>query len=150
MNMSDPRTPNQSQNSRTSPRRPATITELAEQALNGPWEADRELKYYLRMAERHRRQAKEYAQEEKLEEAFVEFARAATLVLEKLPAHEDYYRLLNESHRHNLKLVCISPFFALYLSWERSNTAGFLVVLTRTVHGWSSFIADAPRFRRFC
>lgn len=42
-----------------------------------------------------------------LEAAFVEFAKAATIILEKLPTHKEYYTLLSPTQRHNLGIVSI-------------------------------------------
>ena len=43
-----------------------------------------------------------------MENAFVELAKAATLVLERLPEHPDYIAKLKPNQRHNLGLVCLS------------------------------------------
>jgi hypothetical protein len=88
-------------------RRPASIAELAQRARDDLWDERRELKFYLRSAERHRKTGKEYAQGGDLEAAFVEFAKAATLVLERLPTHKDYLTVLTTEQRYNLGLVCI-------------------------------------------
>ncbi|KAL1740004.1 hypothetical protein HDZ31DRAFT_68373 [Schizophyllum fasciatum] len=85
-------------------RRPASIGELAERALENLWDDRRELKYYLRLAEKYRKEGKEAAMAGDTESAFVAFARAATLVLDKLPTHRDYKTVLNDKHRHNLGL----------------------------------------------
>ena len=99
-----------SNNSRAGPsRRPATISELAERA-NIPWDESKGFKYHLKLAEKHRREGKEYARSGDMENAFVELAKAATLVLERLPEHPDYNARLNPNQRHNLGLVC-NPFF---------------------------------------
>ncbi|KAL0945895.1 hypothetical protein HGRIS_012180 [Hohenbuehelia grisea] len=95
---------NQSRRQNPNYRRPATIAELAERALGNPWDDGRELKYYLRTADRYSREGKESAKRGDLEAAFVEFARAATLVLEKLPSHRDYHTALTATQRHNLGL----------------------------------------------
>lgn len=42
-----------------------------------------------------------------LEAAFVEFAKAATIILEKLPTHKEYYTLLSPTQRHNLGIVSV-------------------------------------------
>lgn len=89
-------------------KKPATIATLAERALENIWDENKELKYFLRIAERSRKEGKEFYKRGDLENAFVSFARAATLVLEKLPTHRDYKRLLSESQRENLMLVCDS------------------------------------------
>ncbi|KAF9462259.1 hypothetical protein BDZ94DRAFT_1261890 [Collybia nuda] len=99
-----PSTQNPRQYPQNPPRRPATIAELAERALDGLWDETKELKHYLRVAERYRKDGKEHVKQGDLESAFVEFARAATLVLEKLPTHRDYHTLLNAAQRHNLGL----------------------------------------------
>ncbi|TRM67137.1 hypothetical protein BD626DRAFT_365243, partial [Schizophyllum amplum] len=85
--------------------RPASISELAERALDNLWDERKELKYYLRLAEKYRKDGKEFAAAGDHENAFVSFARAATLVLDKLPMHRDYKTVLNDKHRHNLGLV---------------------------------------------
>ena len=96
-------------NQRAGPsRRPATISELAERA-NIPWDESKGFKYHLKLAEKYRRDGKEYAKSGDMENAFVELAKAATLVLERLPEHPDYNSKLNPNQRHNLGLVC--PFF---------------------------------------
>lgn len=74
----------------------------------GLWDDNKDLKYYLRIAEKYRRDGSAFHEKGDYENAFVEFARAATLVLEKLPTHRDYHNLLNTAQRHNLGLVRIS------------------------------------------
>ncbi|KAG5651947.1 hypothetical protein H0H81_006831 [Sphagnurus paluster] len=85
-------------------RKPPTIAELAEEALDNLWDESRELKYYLRMAEKYRNLARQHVVDNDLESAFVMFAKAATLVLEKIPTHRDFARLLNAVQRNNLTL----------------------------------------------
>lgn len=87
-------------------RRPSSIAELADKALDNAYDEGKDLKYYLRIAERYRKEGKEVAKQGDLETAFVLLAKAATLVLEKLPNHRDYQTLLNPSQRNNLTLVC--------------------------------------------
>jgi len=87
------------------PKRPASIAELADKAMLDLWDDSKEFKHYLRVAERYRREGKECAKRGDLESAFVELARAATLVLEKLPLHREYNTVLNANQRHNLALV---------------------------------------------
>ncbi|KAJ6618027.1 hypothetical protein B0H10DRAFT_1275957 [Mycena sp. CBHHK59/15] len=99
------------------PTRPATISELAAAAATA--DADqgppRELKHYLRQAELRRRDAKALAPGTggsngvgsggtgaELERAFIEYARAATLILERIPNHRDYVRFLTQEQRENL------------------------------------------------
>ena len=88
-------------------KRPASIAELAERALDNLWDENKDLKHYLRVAEKYRRDGKEFVRTGDLENAFVQFARAATLVLEKLPLHRDYYTLLKPAQRQNLGLVSV-------------------------------------------
>ena len=90
-------------------KRPASIAELAERALDNLWDENKDLKHYLRVAEKYRRDGKEFVRTGDLENAFVHFARAATLVLEKLPLHRDYYTLLKPAQRQNLGLVSVYP-----------------------------------------
>lgn len=86
-------------------KRPSSITELAQQALLDLWDDSKDFKYYLRVAEKYRKEGKEYGRKGDLENAFIQLARAATLVLEKLPNHRDYNTMLTSSQRHNLSLV---------------------------------------------
>ena len=88
--------------------RPATISELAERA-NISWDESKAFKHHLKLAEKYRREGKAYARSGDMENAFVELAKAATLVLERLPEHPDYNTKLNPAQRHNLCLVC--PFY---------------------------------------
>ncbi|KAJ3501429.1 hypothetical protein NLJ89_g9344 [Agrocybe chaxingu] len=85
-------------------KRPSSIAELADRAMLDLWDENKDFKHYLRLAEKYRREGKECAKRGDLEGAFVELARAATLVLEKLPMHKDYHVVLNANQRHNLGL----------------------------------------------
>ncbi|VDB86444.1 unnamed protein product [Peniophora sp. CBMAI 1063] len=87
------------------PRRPRTIAELAEIAKHlGTDDDGLTLKQYLRNAERARIAGRHLQDEGDMENAFIQLARAATIVLEKLPAHKDYRHLLNSVQRHNMGL----------------------------------------------
>ncbi|KZV71236.1 hypothetical protein PENSPDRAFT_630656 [Peniophora sp. CONT] len=86
------------------PRRPRTIAELAEAAKLGTDDDSLPLKQYLRNAETARKHGRRLYEEDDLENAFIQLARAATIVLEKLPAHKDYRALLNSTQRHNMGL----------------------------------------------
>ena len=108
--------------------KPATIAALAERALENIWDERRELKHFLRIAERSRKEGKEFVKQGDLENAFVSFARAATLVLEKLPTHRDYKKLLNESQRQNLMLVCDFTIFPLSIFWKQSKRNNIAVL----------------------
>ncbi|KAI0767299.1 hypothetical protein C8Q74DRAFT_947422 [Fomes fomentarius] len=91
--------------SRTNYYRPATIAELAAQAQENLWDPSKGLKHWLRTAEKARRNAETLVQNKEYEGAFVEYAKAATIVLEKLPTHREYQMLLNADQRHNLGMV---------------------------------------------
>ncbi|KAJ4468738.1 hypothetical protein J3R30DRAFT_3304449 [Lentinula aciculospora] len=93
------------QHSQYARRRPAMISELAARASQTDWDENGAFKHFLRLAERHRKEGKEAVARGDLEEAFVAFARSASIVLEKLPAHQDYYTSLSNTQRHNLTLV---------------------------------------------
>jgi len=88
-------------------KRPSSIAELAEMAMLNLWDDSKDFKHYLRMAEKYRKEGKECAKKGDLEGAFVQLARAATLVLEKLPVHRDYNGILTANQRQNLSLVRI-------------------------------------------
>ncbi|KAJ3747852.1 hypothetical protein DFH05DRAFT_858756 [Lentinula detonsa] len=93
------------QHSQHAQRRPALISELAVRAQQTDWDENGPFKYFLRLAERYRKDAKEAVARGDLEEAFVAFARSASIVLEKLPSHRDYHTSLTNTQRHNLTLV---------------------------------------------
>ena len=93
--------------SRSNYYRPATIAELAAQAQENLWDPSKGLKHWLRTAEKARRSAELLVQNHDYENAFVEYAKAATIVLEKLPQHREYEVLLNADQRHNLGLVSV-------------------------------------------
>ncbi|KIJ97731.1 hypothetical protein K443DRAFT_681294 [Laccaria amethystina LaAM-08-1] len=85
-------------------KRPASISELAERAMDYLWDENKNLKHHLRVAEKCHRDGKKFMRTGDLENAFVQFARAASLVLEKLTQHRDYYTLLNTAQRQKLGL----------------------------------------------
>jgi hypothetical protein len=95
--------------------RPATIAELAERARGDFWDPSRELKYWLRIAQKYRNDGKEFVAQGALEHAFIAFARSATIVLEKLPMHRDYQVLLSEPQRTNLQLVSVVPTYPSHM-----------------------------------
>jgi len=103
MNHPDAYSPNPPRHNPRS-RRPATISELADRA-NTHWDESKGFKYHLKLAEKYRREGKEHARAGDMENAFVELAKAATLVLERLPEHPDYNAKLNVNQRQNLGLV---------------------------------------------
>lgn len=88
--------------------RPASISELAARAQDNLWDPTKGLKHWLRTAERARRHAEALATDGDYESAFVEYAKAATIVLEKLPTHREYNVLLNADQRQNLGMVSMA------------------------------------------
>lgn len=94
--------------------RPATIAELADKSREDLWDPNKHLKHWLRTAELARKSGKQYAESGDYERSFVQLARAATIILEKMPTHKDYHTLLTTSQRSNLVLVSThSPLFSL-------------------------------------
>jgi hypothetical protein len=87
------------------PSRPHSIAGLAERAKQILGEDPRPFKAWLRISENARRDAKSFQEQGDLESAFVEYAKAAMIVLEKIPAHPDYCVLLSTTQRHNVGLV---------------------------------------------
>ena len=65
----------------------------------------RPLKSWLRLAESIRRCAESFDKQADLESAFVEYAKAATILLEKIPEHPDYWVLLSTDQRHDMGQV---------------------------------------------
>ena len=93
--------------------RPATITELAEKSREDLWDPNKSLKHWLRTAELARKAGKQYAEDGDYERSFVQLARAATIILERMPTHRDYHTLLSTDQRRNLVLVSLFAFFPL-------------------------------------
>jgi hypothetical protein len=89
--------------------RPHSIAELAETAKLSLGGDPRPFKSWLRIAENARRDAKSFQEQGLLESAFVEFAKAATIVLEKIPTHPEYRVLLTPIQRNNMGLVSCFP-----------------------------------------
>ncbi|KAH7929023.1 Mov34-domain-containing protein [Leucogyrophana mollusca] len=85
-------------------RRPPSIAELADRALSGLWDPSKGLKQWLKTADTFRKAGRAYAEAGDFESAFSEYAKAATIILEKLPTHKEYYTLLTSTQRHNLGL----------------------------------------------
>jgi USP8 dimerisation domain len=115
------------------PSRPHSILELGERVKHLLGDDPRPFKSWLRTAETARREAKGLQEQGDLESAFVEFAKAATIVLEKIPAHPDYRVLLTPTQRHNMDLVsCFLPLLSLSASPQNSCA----VVNLHTSHGY--------------
>lgn len=91
----------------SNPRRPASIQELAQRA-EIKWDASRDFKYWLKVAEKARHTAQDYDLHGDLENAFVEYARAATLILDKIPTHRDYHTRLTQVQRETLISVRVT------------------------------------------
>ena len=90
--------------------RPRTIAELATIANENLWDSSKPLKHWLRTAEKARKVGNAFVESREYELAFIQFARAATLVLEKLPSHKEYQSLLSSAQRSNLGLVSMILF----------------------------------------
>ena len=71
--------PSSSHSASPSSRRPALMSELAEKARTNNWDENGSLKYFLRLAEKERRDGAAYFEKRDLESSFVSFARAASL-----------------------------------------------------------------------
>ena len=93
--------------------RPATIAELAEKSRQDPWDRNKSLKHWLRTAELARKAGKQFAEDGDYERSFVQLARAATIILERMPTHKDYHTLLSADQRRNLVLVSPSTLHPL-------------------------------------
>jgi len=85
--------------------RPHSIAELAEISKQSLGDEARPFKTWLRIAENARRDAKAFREQGNLELAFVEYAKAAAIVLERVPLHPEYRVLLSPTQRHNMGLV---------------------------------------------
>jgi hypothetical protein len=97
--------------------RPLAYSELIERTEH-QWQSlkddSRPLKSWLRLAESICRDAKSFDKRADLESAFVEYARAATILLEKIPEHPDY-RVLLSTKRYVMGLVSSFVFFIIFI-----------------------------------
>ena len=87
--------------------RPATIPELAEKAFEDLWDPDKSFKHWLRTAQFAREAGEQFKKNGDYDRSFIQLARAATLILEKIPTHMDYHTLLSANQRKNLILVSL-------------------------------------------
>jgi hypothetical protein len=85
--------------------RPYSTAELADRARQSLGDEIRSFKTWVQISEDALREAKNFCEQGDLNLAFVKYAIAATIVLEKLPAHPDYMVLLNSRQRRNISLV---------------------------------------------
>lgn len=99
----------------SSSRRPSTIAELSERALHNLWDPSKSLRQWLKKAYGFRKAGRAHAADGELEEAFMEYAKSATIILEKLPMHEQY-AVLSLTERHNLGLVSIPVLISSLIS----------------------------------
>lgn len=77
--------------SANAPHRPSSVVELAGRVQDDlQWDPSKTVMHWLRAGEKCRRAGKGYAEIEDFESAFVEYAKAAIIVLEKLPTHPDF------------------------------------------------------------
>jgi USP8 dimerisation domain len=90
--------------------RPHSVAELEERARQSCVDI-RPFKAWLRIAENARRDAKDFHEQGDLESAFVEFEKAATVMLEKIPAHPDFRVFLSAKQRIDVSMV--SSFYPL-------------------------------------
>ena len=89
--------------------RPASIVELAQRA-EIIWDPVKDFKFWLKFAERARHAGQAYDLQGDLENAFVEYAKAATLILDKIPTHKDYHTRLDSTQRETLISVSACGF----------------------------------------
>ena len=143
------------------PTRPATIAELADKSREELWDPNKHLKHWLRTAELARKSGKQYAENGDYERSFVQLARAATIILEKMPSHRDYNTLLTSSQKHNLILVSLSlslspsflagPYLAFSFSRFFDSPVGFIFAVIafplRRIFSTPMFTSDCILFR---
>ncbi|KAJ7870998.1 hypothetical protein B0H14DRAFT_2345466, partial [Mycena olivaceomarginata] len=95
--------------------RPATIAETAAETAETAAPPGRDLKHYIRVAESHRKTGAAgggggaEAVGLDMEHAFIEYACAATLIVETIPTHRDYQAGLSAEPKRNLKAVGLPP-----------------------------------------
>ncbi|EJD07043.1 uncharacterized protein FOMMEDRAFT_144833 [Fomitiporia mediterranea MF3/22] len=115
------------------PKRPASIQELAQRAeIN--WDASKDFKFWLKVAERARHAGQVHDLHGDLENAFVEYARAATLILNKIPTHRDCHTRLDQIQRDTLIMkgkgvldrmgLLKPPLIDWHNTWENAQSRG--------------------------
>lgn len=92
--------------------RPASIHELAQRA-EIIWDPTKDFKFWLKFAERARHAGQNYDLSNDLENAFVEYAKAATLILDKIPTHKEYQTRLDATQRDTLIIVSLNELMTL-------------------------------------
>ena len=85
--------------------RPHSTGELAEIARRSLGADPRPFNTWLRIVENARRDAKTFAEQGNIESAFMEYAKAVTIVLEKIPYYPEYRALHNSMQRNDMGLV---------------------------------------------
>lgn len=84
---------------------PRTIAELGRLAQDFEYDGRRTLKDLLQEASALKKRGEQLDRDGQLEDAFLNLARAANMVVDKLPRHPSY-RDLTPQQASNLKLVC--------------------------------------------
>lgn len=87
------------------PLRPHTVEELEERVKQALYDDARSLKTWFLIGKNASRGAKTFYKQGELELDYEEYAKAATIVLEKIPAHPDYRVFLSNVQRHNMRMV---------------------------------------------
>ncbi|KAI5119469.1 hypothetical protein M0805_007203 [Coniferiporia weirii] len=115
------------------PRRPASIQELAQRA-ELIWDPSKDFKFWLKFAERARHAGQDHDLRGDLENAFVEYAKAATLILDKIPTHRDYQTRLDATQRETLIIkgkgvldrmgMIKPPLIDRHNAWEEAQARG--------------------------
>ncbi|KAH9996101.1 hypothetical protein BJV77DRAFT_193587, partial [Russula vinacea] len=93
---------------------PHSIAELAEHAKQSLGDVSRPFEAWLRIAENARRDAKSFYELGDVESAFVEYGKAAIILLEKIPGHPDYKVLPSTTQRQNMGVVSYPYSLCLY------------------------------------
>lgn len=87
----------------TSPqKRPSSIDELVQRARDRPHNASRSLNLLVKDAEQYNKLAKVQHAQCNYEEAFVNYTKAATIILEELPQHRDNNILLSDTQKNDI------------------------------------------------
>ena len=82
------------------PKRPLTMEELDARARDDLWDEKETLGHYLAIAGRFRKHGNDLQTQGDYENAYVQFAKAAALVLEKMPFHREYKEISAEKQRN--------------------------------------------------
>jgi len=103
--------------------RPATIVELADKSREDLPNLNKNIQYWLHAVTLASKSGKHYSENGDYERSYVQYARVACIIREKIPIQREYHTLLTNEQRCSLTLVILS--FSRSLSFPVSCAFSF-------------------------